>query len=155
VYCSAVWYYLPSCLLMTSPSLNTNKKPVFPNPLYHWRDTRVPIQSVTSWNPFSHLISLHVISVHWTCYQLNPHNHIPASLFSHIDPVSRTLLWTSLYCGGHLVWCHNIQHPTLNEGISFVAYPCFLQSEQSARFPCKPTLSNFHINGYVLGTKAK
>jgi hypothetical protein len=98
---------------MTSSFLNTNKKPALPYPLYHWRDTTVPTQSFRSWNPFSRLLSLHVISVHWTCYQHNPHNHIPATLFSHIDPFSRTLLWRFLYCGGHLVWCQNIQHPTL------------------------------------------
>lgn len=154
MYCSAVWYYLPSCLLMTSSSLNTNEKPAFPNLLYHWRDTTVPIQRFRSWNPFSRLLSLYGTSVHWTCYQLNPHKHIPASLFIHTDPVSRTLLWKSLYCGGNLLWRQNIQHTTLNKGISFVAYRCFPQSEQSARFPCKPTLSYFNKTGYVLGRNA-
>ena len=136
---------------MTSSSLNTIKKPGFPNPLYHWRDTTIPIQSVRSWNALSRLLSLHVISVHWTCYQLNPHKHIPASTFSHIDLVSRTLLWNSLYCGELLFWWLNIQHTTLNKGISFVVYLCFMQSEQSARFLCKPALSYFDKNDYVLG----
>jgi hypothetical protein len=139
---------------MTSSSLNTNKKPAFPNLLYQWRGTTVPIQSFGSWNPFSLLLSLHIISVHWTCCQLNPHNHIPSPLFSHVDPVSRTLLWKSLYCGGHFLWCQNIQHPTLNKGISLVAYRCFIPSEQPARFPCKPTLSYFHKPGYELDRKA-
>lgn len=140
---------------MTSSSLNTNKKPAFPNLLYHWRDTTVPIQSFRRWNPFSLLLSLHIISVHWTCYQLNPHNHIPASLFSHIDPISRTVLWKSLYCGGHLVWCQNIQHPTLDKGISLVAYRCFVQSEQPARVSCKPSLSYPDKTGYALGRNPK
>ena len=61
MYCSAVWYYSPSCLLMTSSSLYTEKKPAFPNPLYHWQDTIVPIQSVRSWNPFPLLLSLYII----------------------------------------------------------------------------------------------
>ena len=150
-----MWYYLPSCLLMTSSSLNTNKKPAFPNLLYHWRDTTVPIQSFRRWNSFSLLLSLHIILVHWTYCQLNPHNHIPASLFSHIDPVSRTLLWKSLYCRGQLHWCQNIQHPTMNKGISLVAYRCFVQSEQPARVPRKPTLSYLDKSGYALGRKGK
>jgi hypothetical protein len=78
-----------------------------------------------------------------------PRNHISASVFSHIDPVSRTLLWKSLYCGGLLVRCQNIKNAALNKVISVVSYSCIIRLEQSIRFPCKQTLSYFDKTGYV------